>query len=94
MIKLRLFKRGDSSGLSGGSNAITRIVMRGRRGVRVREGDVITEAEIGVSSFEDRERGHEPGNSGHLKQLERPGNRSSLEPPEGMQPSDTLILVQ
>lgn len=62
--------------------------------MRVREGDVITEAEIGVISFEGGERGHEPGNSGHPEQLERPGSRSSLELPEGMQPSDTLILVQ
>lgn len=35
-----------------------------RRGRR--EGDVMTEAEVGAMNFEDGRRGHEPRNSGNL----------------------------
>lgn len=41
-----------------------------------------------------RRKGHEPKNAVSLHKLEKAREQSPLEPPEGAEPADTLILAQ
>ena len=72
----------------GGSNVITRVLLRGRQAV---VGDVTREG----GAWSDVREGHKPKSAGSLRHfLKSKGIDLPLKPPEGTSPVDTLTLAQ
>lgn len=68
--KLRIFKWGESSGISSGSGAITWVLMRGRQWGESQRGGCADRSRDWIVYFEDGGRGHGLRNSGGLQQLQ------------------------